>query len=407
MMDETDLYERDLLRNYEEEEQPHQPNPSHHHFHHSDYELKPQALSTATTSTVATETSSNSAMDDEDMSFDDIEFFDEHTAAVTAEEVEVSPMPEPYNSPSPMHIMDNHHHYHHHGYESRHPMRHQGHQGHHTPPRASSMTAPLNRSRIQDLHQKHKAFVFSGFAEVTPPRRSSAPAIPSTPKKEQKNASTDGSTSGVRAKTATKDGEVTRVGVPHLFDVLCGQSRICASHTGNRRFQVVLDIYAPRYDLATSKQEKMSITKEIVGCIHKAGGRFLKYKEGAWEEIPDVQSRDKTSHALRTKVASWKRQLQEEVDKAATSGGGKNAKPTHRRGGSRRRRCSGSSTASDIVTTSFDGSDSASKNVMGELIKAQREIFATLITPAEVKSNDSVNDGKNHPLKRTTTTMST
>ena len=32
--------------------------------------------------------------------------------------------------------------------------------------------------------------------------------------------------------------------LPGKFDILCGQSRICASHTGNRRFQVVLDMYA-------------------------------------------------------------------------------------------------------------------------------------------------------------------
>merc|ERR1712078_714226 len=61
--------------------------------------------------------------------------------------------------------------------------------------------------------------------------------------------------------------------------------------------------------MATSKQEKMCMTKEVVRIIQvDNGGRFLKFKDGMWEEISIVAARDKVSHALRTKVASWKRQ---------------------------------------------------------------------------------------------------
>jgi hypothetical protein len=199
-------------------------------------------------------------------------------------------------------------------------------------------------------------------------------------------------------KESEREGceEPTRVGVPSKFDILCGQSRICAGHTGNRRFQVVLDIYAPRYDASTTKQEKMTLTKEIVNCIHAAGGRFLRYDEGLWEEISDVTARDKVSHALRTKVSSWKRQ-QKEMGKREESNGVSKSKPSHRRGGrGRSRRSSGSSittSASDIVTTSFDGNDSSSACVMGELLKAQREIFATLTTP-----DSTVAVSPSHPL---------
>merc|ERR1712166_1063066 len=91
-----------------------------------------------------------------------------------------------------------------------------------------------------------------------------------------------------------------RVEIPNGYDILCGQSRICASHTGNKRFQTVLDTYATRYDSATSKQEKMIMTKEIVACIHNSNGRFLKYKNssnnkdigGIWEEISNVAARE-------------------------------------------------------------------------------------------------------------------
>jgi hypothetical protein len=189
-----------------------------------------------------------------------------------------------------------------------------------------------------------------------------------------------------------------RVGIPGKFDVLCGQSRICASHTGNRRFQVVLDIFAPRYDASTSKQEKMAMTKEIVASIQNAGGRFLKYTDGQWEEISDVTARDKASHALRTKVASWQRQQQEakkEETIRRSSSAPSRSTNRHRRGGTQRNRRSSdssiSTSASDIVATSFDGNDLSSDNVMSELMKAQKQIFASLTSPA---------GQDHHPLKK-------
>lgn len=233
----------------------------------------------------------------------------------------------------------------------------------------------------------------SGEGPFVPFTKSSQPPLPVTPDNNKNRAK--------KLKEPVREGcdEPTRVGVPSKFDILCGQSRICAGHTGNRRFQVVLDIYAPRYDASTTKQEKMTLTKEIVCCIHAAGGRFLRYDEGLWEEISDVTARDKVSHALRTKVASWKRQQQETAGKKEESNAvaSKGSKPSHRRGSrGRSRRSSGSSittSASDIVTTSFDGNDSTTPCVMGELLKAQREIFATLTTP------ESSGDGSSHPLK--------
>ena len=80
--------------------------------------------------------------------------------------------------------------------------------------------------------------------------------------------------------SSSSSSSTSLVGIPSKFDILCGQSRICASHTGNRRFQVLLDLYAPRYELISSKQEKMLLTKEIVASINQSGGRFLKYKDG-------------------------------------------------------------------------------------------------------------------------------
>merc|ERR1712017_41135 len=120
-----------------------------------------------------------------------------------------------------------------------------------------------------------------------------------------------------KINTPKDDGNTPyRVEVPTNSDILCGQSRVCASHPGNRTFQNVLDQFAHQYDNATSKQEKMCMTKEVVRIIQvDNGGRFLKFKDGMWEEISIVAARDKVSHALRTKVASWKRQSKQNIDR--------------------------------------------------------------------------------------------
>jgi len=181
------------------------------------------------------------------------------------------------------------------------------------------------------------------------------------------------------------NGAVVRVETPTEYDILCGQSRVCSNHRGNKCFQVVLDQFAERYDAATTKQEKMTMTKEVVSILHNAGGRFLKLKDGAWEEISNVAARDKVSHALRTKVASWKRQQRQ----LSQNGLGGSDAPSRRRSSSsislmasksKHRRSSISSVASNIMTSSFHAGniDDSSATVFGDLMAAQREIFQTL-----------------------------
>ena len=185
------------------------------------------------------------------------------------------------------------------------------------------------------------------------------------------------------------------IDVPNKFDILCGQSRICATHTGNCRFQVVLDIYAPKYENISSKQEKMALTKEIVECIHMAGGKFLKYKDGVWEEISDVMARDKVSHALRTKVASWKRQ-QEQANEKAKQNKKKSFEKVTPVKKSRHSRHSKRHSSSSIIASSFDASDKTKSSVMDDLLKAQREIFASL-TQSE---QGTPSTDEQHPLKK-------
>lgn len=125
---------------------------------------------------------------------------------------------------------------------------------------------------------------------------------------EKATESRDAKPTHRRSKSDDSSSSVIhRVEKPIKDDILCGQSRVCANHPGNQYFQEVLESFASKYDRATSKQEKMCMTKEIVSRIHDTGGRFLKQRDGMWEEISTVAARDKVSHALRTKVASWKR----------------------------------------------------------------------------------------------------
>jgi len=174
-----------------------------------------------------------------------------------------------------------------------------------------------------------------------------------------------------------------RVKKPTDADILCGQSRICANHTGNRYFQSVLDEFACRYESATSKQEKMCMTKQIVSRIHNNRGRFLKQKkDGMWEEISTVAARDKVSHALRTKAAGRKRNQDQEQRRGSVT-------PPHSRRSSlsrssirsHRRRSSNpeqSSTSSDFVPIPFEGDDANSEHVLSGLFQSQKEIFATM-----------------------------
>ena len=80
-------------------------------------------------------------------------------------------------------------------------------------------------------------------------------------------------------------------------DVLCGKNKDCVNFPGSVRFREIVDSYAQRYSTASSKFEKMAITKTIYEQVIKTS-RFLKYNEGegAWEEINMMAARDKIGH---------------------------------------------------------------------------------------------------------------
>lgn len=61
---------------------------------------------------------------------------------------------------------------------------------------------------------------------------------------------------------------------------------------------VLIQSNRDRYFRSSSQIEKRSITLEIVGAVQKRG-RFLKYENSAWEEVPLEKARQKVAHAIQ------------------------------------------------------------------------------------------------------------
>ena len=102
---------------------------------------------------------------------------------------------------------------------------------------------------------------------------------------------------GERRETLRTTGIVE----PNKHDILCGKDKECLSHYGSQRFHAVIEAHCNEYQQATTKQEKMGITRKIVVTLNRLSCRFLKYNEELqnWHEISHVAARDKVSHALR------------------------------------------------------------------------------------------------------------
>lgn len=101
----------------------------------------------------------------------------------------------------------------------------------------------------------------------------------------------------MRASTSTKDEIID----PSDDDILCGKSKSCVNHVGSRRYREYVDTFTERYLQATTKQQKMMITREIYDTLKSRKCRFLRFNKSraTWEEIGPAVARDKISHALR------------------------------------------------------------------------------------------------------------
>ena len=96
---------------------------------------------------------------------------------------------------------------------------------------------------------------------------------------------------------------------PSNYDVIClGRGKSAASHPGNRRFQITIQLYNDRYASCKSKFEKSVIVSEIVDSVRENSpmGGFVKRdaKTGAWFEVGDSVAREKVGQALRESLRS-------------------------------------------------------------------------------------------------------
>lgn len=101
---------------------------------------------------------------------------------------------------------------------------------------------------------------------------------------------------------ATGSGVLRRIRTPAPHDVLSGRGGSVNAHPGNCQFRDWISTRKTDYNLASSKQDKAVICREVISKVTDLGGRFLA-KETAgsswWIELDDERVMAKTSQALR------------------------------------------------------------------------------------------------------------
>lgn len=109
--------------------------------------------------------------------------------------------------------------------------------------------------------------------------------------------------------------EFDGVEYPRANDVLFSMGRHAWDHPGYCMFRALLEEHYDRHNAASSLDEKLSITWEVVEKVEKGGGRFLtRDNRGWWVEIKDRGViRGKVALAFRnhTKRVVAQRNLQE------------------------------------------------------------------------------------------------
>jgi hypothetical protein len=108
--------------------------------------------------------------------------------------------------------------------------------------------------------------------------------------------------------------------VPRSMDVLMGR-KLAHSHTGNMRYNFMIDEYQERYDTCETKMEKSLVASAIVMKVKEYGGRFLLRKKGEtnWSEAGDLVAREKVTNAFRGRRKSAVSRSKRIIDGTDTS----------------------------------------------------------------------------------------
>ena len=88
---------------------------------------------------------------------------------------------------------------------------------------------------------------------------------------------------------------------PTANDVILGRGGLSNNHLGNKKFHGKKQELQPKY-IASPRNEKKQVAKELVEWVWNNGGRFLQKtgRTGQWEEAPLHKVLLKCSQALRT-----------------------------------------------------------------------------------------------------------
>ena len=111
------------------------------------------------------------------------------------------------------------------------------------------------------------------------------------------------------------------IDVPRTIDVLIGTGTLAQSHTGNTRYQFLIDEYQERYDAGETRIEKTIIASAIVMKVKDYGGRFLIREKGEtnWSEADDLVARERVTNAFRGRRKSAAKRFKRITDGTDTS----------------------------------------------------------------------------------------
>ena len=92
---------------------------------------------------------------------------------------------------------------------------------------------------------------------------------------------------------------------PLPYSVICGRGRSCAESVGNRRLQVICQLFIPKYATASKKEEKSVIVSDILQIVRGAcpspKQAFVKHDKssGRWYQVETLIAREKIGTVLR------------------------------------------------------------------------------------------------------------
>ena len=81
--------------------------------------------------------------------------------------------------------------------------------------------------------------------------------------------------------------------VPGYYDVICDRKKQAREHSGNVRFQKLVNSASVAYGSASTKPERAAIVTDLVNSVRSHGTGFVKYdkKTGQWIEVGDRLAR--------------------------------------------------------------------------------------------------------------------